>query len=163
MIAPAGRTTFVALALGLVLVACVNEAKGPTAPDARAAVSFACSTAQDAPLVVSGASASPNTLWPPNHKMVAVAVSYSVSDACGRPTPTCGLSVSSNEPVNGIGDGNTAPDWIVRSASAVDLRAERAGPLSGRVYTITVTCSDGARTSTTTTTVTVPHDKGKRA
>jgi len=161
MIAPIGKTTLALLAIALAAAACSHDAKSPTAPGDRAA-SFACSTAQDAPLVVGGVSASPNTLWPPDHRMVAVTVSYAVSDACSRPTPTCALTVASSEPANGLGDGDTAPDWAIRSATAVDLRAERAGPEHGRVYTITVTCSDDSRTSATTTTVTVPHDQGQR-
>jgi hypothetical protein len=95
-----------------------------------------------------GASASPSTLWPPNHKMVEVTVNYSMADNC---TPsaglTCTLSVTSNEPVNGTGDGDTAPDWEVIDARRVRLRAERAGNGQGRVYTITITCWDGAGNS----------------
>ncbi|HEV7488191.1 MAG TPA: hypothetical protein VGQ65_21155 [Thermoanaerobaculia bacterium] len=40
----------------------------------------------------------------------------------------------------------------------VNLRAERSGTGSGRIYTITVTCADGGgHTSTKTTQVTVAH------
>src|SRR5689334_6007828 len=38
----------------------------------------------------------------------------------------CALSVSSNEPTDGPGDGHTAPDWEVVDAHHVLLRAERA-------------------------------------
>src|SRR5215210_955254 len=76
-------------------------------------------------------SATPNTLWPPNHKWRDIMVNYLVSDNC--PGTTCQLTVTSNEPVNDIGDGNTAPDWIVLDDHRVQLRAERAGPLNGRV------------------------------
>ncbi len=82
-------------------------------------------------------------LWPPNHKMIAVALDYGVADNCD-PNPTCALSVSSNEPVNGSGDGNTSTDWQVVDAHHVLLRAERAGTGSGRLYTVTAACTDSA-------------------
>ncbi len=58
-------------------------------------------------------SANPQTLWPPNHKMVPVTIAVSASDNYD-PAPSCKIiSVASNEPVNGTGDGNTAPDWVI--------------------------------------------------
>ena len=60
------------------------------------------------------------------------------------------------------GDGNTAPDWEITGPLTVDLRAERAGGGDGRVYTITVECSDASgNKSWTTVEVKVPHNKGK--
>jgi hypothetical protein len=52
-------------------------------------------------------------------------VNYTVNDNCGM--PACVLSVTSNEPINGTGDGDTAPDWEIVDAHHVRLRAERAG------------------------------------
>jgi hypothetical protein len=108
--------------------------------------------------VINGASAKPEVLWPPNHKMVEVTVNYTVTDPCPN---TCVLTVSSNEPVNGIGDGNTSPDWEVIDAHHVNLRAERSGPGSGRIYTLTLTCSNDVNKLSTTArlTVVVPHDQ----
>ncbi len=98
------------------------------------------------------------SLWPPNHKFVDVTVNYNVADNCGP--VNCVLSVTSNEPENGTGDGDTAPDWIIVDAHHVELRAERAGNGTGRIYTITVTCTDSAgNTSTQAVQVTVPHSK----
>jgi len=104
--------------------------------------------------VIAGTAATPGVIRPPNHKMIDVAVNYSASDFSGA---SCSLSVASNEPINGTGDGNTSVDWQVLGANRVLLRAERAGTGSGRVYTITVTCADplGNR-STGRTTVSVP-------
>ncbi len=111
--------------------------------------------------VIHNLSASPNNLWPPNHKMKDVAVNYTTTDNCPGPIIGCSISVTSNEPVNGTGDGDTAPDWIVIDDHHVKLRAERAGGGNGRIYTITTTCHDQyGNTSSGTTTVTVNHDNG---
>ena len=110
-----------------------------------------------APVIVSVA-ATPSVLKPPNHRMVGVTVNVSATDTCD-PVPFCRLmAVSSNEPVNGQGDGNTAPDWQITGPLTADLRAERSGTGSGRVYTLTTECRDATgNTSQGTTTVTVPH------
>jgi subtilisin-like proprotein convertase family protein len=108
---------------------------------------------------MSNPTASPSSLWPPNHKMKDVTVSYSAADNCGGPSAaTCVItSVTSNEPVNGTGDGDTAPDWQIVNNHLVRLRAERSGDGTGRVYTITVTCTDGSgNTTVKTVNVTVP-------
>jgi hypothetical protein len=107
-------------------------------------------------------SASPNLLWPPNHKMRPVKVAVSVSDTCDQAL-TCEIaSVSSNEPEYGIGDGDTAPDWQITGTLTANLRAERSGNGSGRVYSITVACTDASgNSSAKIATVIVPHDQGK--
>jgi len=109
--------------------------------------------------IISGASATPAALWPPNHKMVDVTVDYTVTDPCPN---TCVLTVSSDEPVNGTGDGNTDPDWEVVDAHHVRLRAERAGNSNGRIYTIDITCTNDTNKLSTTKTVkvVVVHDQG---
>lgn len=109
---------------------------------------------------VDGVAASPDELWPPNHKMVAVTVEVGTAQ-CGA-GPACQIvEVQSNEPENGLGDGDTAPDWEITGALTVDLRAERAGGGNGRIYTIIVECGEGAGTPTVhNATVTVPHSRG---
>jgi uncharacterized repeat protein (TIGR01451 family) len=100
------------------------------------------------------------TLWPANHQMVPVTVTYSASGNCGA--TSCGLSVASNEPVNGSDDGDTAPDWQILDAHHVLLRAERSGTGTGRTYTISVTCTDSAGNATVrTVNVTVPRSQQK--
>ena len=96
------------------------------------------------PPTITTESARPASLWPPNHTMRDVLVNYTAIDNCSS---TCTLSVTSNEPVNGTGDGDTAPDWEIVDAHHVRLRAERAAIGIGRTYTITVTCTDGAGNS----------------
>jgi len=105
-----------------------------------------------APAITSLAAA-PNVLWPPNHKMGPVAVSVSASGGCGD--ASCRItSVSSNEPVDADGD------WVITGSLTLNLREDRLGNGTGRVYTITVECIDGSGNSTTkTVTVTVPHDQ----
>lgn len=103
-------------------------------------------TVQDAQgPTITGLSASPATLWPPNHKYRDVTVAYTTADNCsGAPVIACALSVTSNEPINGLGDGDTSPDWQVVNPHLVKLRSERGGGGSGRIYTIQVTCTDAA-------------------
>jgi uncharacterized lipoprotein YddW (UPF0748 family) len=98
-------------------------------------------------------------LWPANHHMVSVNVSYVASDNCD--TSATSLSISSNEPEDGLGDGDTSPDWEVISDHEVRLRAERAGTGDGRIYTITVTATDlSGNITTATTNVSVPMSQG---
>jgi hypothetical protein len=122
----------------------------------------ACGAGNDTqPPSVSAPNASPNSLWPPNHTMRSVTVGYNAEDNCGSVNCVIG-GVTSNEPVNGTGDGDTAPDWVIVDSHHVQLRAERAGAGAGRVYTITVACTDSAdNTTTKTVSVTVPKSQGK--
>lgn len=112
--------------------------------------------------VIQSLAAAPNELWPPNHKMVSVTINVVVSDNCGVGVTSKITDVSSNEPENGLGDGDSAPDWEITGNLTLNLRAERSGKGIGRVYVITVECSDehGNR-STGTVTVKVPFSKKK--
>jgi len=104
-----------------------------------------------------------DTLWPPNHKMVPVTVEVSSSGLYGAEAICYITSVSSNEPEDGLGDGDTTLDWEVTEDLTVNLRAERSGSGDGRIYTHTVECTDSSgNTTTATTEVTVPHDLGKK-
>jgi hypothetical protein len=91
-------------------------------------------------------------LGPPDHKMVAVRVLASFTDNHG-PAVSRIIQITSNEPENGTGDGDTAPDFQITGLLTANLRAERAGPGTGRVYTILVQTSDqlgNARTDAVT-------------
>ena len=113
------------------------------------------------PPVIVSASATPNVLWPPNHKMVAISVNADVTDTCGATTWKI-IRVRSNEAVNGRGDGNTAPDWVITGAHTLKLRAERSGTKQDRVYTITIQAKDESKnlSEPTAITVTVPKSQG---
>jgi hypothetical protein len=109
------------------------------------------------PPAVGNPSALPGMLWPANHKMNNITVSYTATDNCAA--VSCVLSVTSNQPINGTGDGDTALDWEIVDATHVRLRAERAGNGNERIYTIAVTCTDASGNVTTkTTTVVIPHN-----
>ena len=61
------------------------------------------------------------------------------------------ISVISNEPISG-------QDWIVTGDLTLSVRAERSNKGTGRIYTITVACTDpSGNRSTKTVTVTVPR------
>jgi hypothetical protein len=102
------------------------------------------------------AAVTPAVLWPPNHKLVPIAINATAADGCdARPTVTC--AATSNEPDNGLGDGDTTGD-VKWQNGALFLRAERSGTGAGRVYTITCTATDGSgNQSRATATVAVPH------
>jgi hypothetical protein len=130
----------------------VTDSTGATSSD-----TVQVTVADTTPPTITGVTATPATLSPPNHQLVNVQVAATVAASCDA-TATCRiLQISSNEPDNGTGDGDTAPDWIITGPLTAQLRAERAGSGSGRVYTITVRCTDAAgNSSTRTVTVTVP-------
>jgi hypothetical protein len=111
----------------------------------------------------------PNTtiLWPPNHKMVNIVINANAKDESGLPVRLSAV-VSSNEPQDGLGDGDTAPDWtdpVIDQANGIitlQLRAERSGSGNGREYTIAITATDNTgNSSTAAVVIIVPHDKGK--
>ncbi|MGH2529721.1 MAG: endonuclease/exonuclease/phosphatase family protein [Actinomycetota bacterium] len=103
------------------------------------------------------ASASPNLLWPPTHRYVTVQASVTVADD-RDPSPTVELvSVTSNEPDDGVDDGNTTNDVVIVDDDTFRLRAERSGVGAGRIYTITYRATDACgNESVQSTTVTVP-------
>lgn len=126
-------------------------------------------TVQDTtPPIVDSVSASPSTLWPPNHKFTTVQISVVAHDTCD-PNPKCAvIAIASSEPPTGGGQGNTQPDfqfttqYMTSPATLpVQLRAEREGTGGGRVYTVTVNCKDAANNVSlpATTQVTVAHNQ----
>lgn len=102
----------------------------------------------------------PEVLWPPNHRMVPVAAVGLAIDAVDVLVPTRIVSVTSNEPVDGTGDGDTAPDWEITGPATVNLRAERSGTGNGRIYIITLEARDrSGNASMRTVNVIVPKHR----
>ncbi|HKI01665.1 MAG TPA: choice-of-anchor X domain-containing protein [Thermoanaerobaculia bacterium] len=109
---------------------------------------------------------SPTALWPPNHRLEEIVATISVEDD-QDPHPVVRLvSITSSEPDNGLGDGDTANDIQGADLGTDDrrffLRAERSGTGTGRTYTVTYEASDAAGNITTVTKqVTAPISRPK--
>lgn len=113
------------------------------------------------PPVIKNLFATPDAISPPNHKMRPVIITVYATDMCDA-TPVCRIvSVTSDESDDGSGDGKTEPDWEITAGDlSADLRAERSGEGDGRVYTLTVECTDASEnTSSGTVEVAVPLDQ----
>lgn len=111
--------------------------------------------------VCSGATVDTTTLWPPDHTLRNVTISGLTDPDPGDKVTINVTKVTQDEPVNGLGDGDTSPDAITpANSNVVKLRAERSGTADGRVYAITFTGTDaGGLSCTGTVNVSVPHDQ----
>jgi len=121
-------------------------------------------TVRDTTAPVLTASLSRNVLWPPKHNLVPITANIQASDACD-PNPTVVLvSITSNEPDNGLDDGDT-PNDIQGAAFGTDdrsffLRAERSGTGTGRIYTVRYRARDvSGNVSFATAQVSVPYNQ----
>jgi hypothetical protein len=155
-----GKTADVVLPLGdHVITLRVTDATGLNSTD-----SVDVKVVDTMPPVVE-LSTTPSRLWPPNHKMVHVQANLTVHE-CGPYTVSL-ESITSSESDNGLGDGDTSNDIQGAELGTADydfdLRAERSGGGSGRIYTVTYRVTDAGGLSTLATThVVVPHDQGKK-
>jgi hypothetical protein len=100
--------------------------------------------------------ADPGQLWPPNHKLVPVTASVDETDALSGAAGFTLVSVTSNE-----GTAADIQGFVPGTASlSGQLRADRAGTGTGRIYTLLYRGQDLAgNTATCTTVVVVPHDQ----
>jgi hypothetical protein len=102
-------------------------------------------------------------LWPPNHKMIPVSIEGVMDeDSLYNQVTLVITGVTQDEPVNGLGDGDSSPDAVVQPDEAEDtvlLRAERSGTGNGRVYVVSFTADDGYESCTGAVVVTVPHSR----
>ncbi len=110
------------------------------------------------PPAITGMPAPGCTLWSPDHKMVEVATVSASDGLTGLFSLT--VTATSNEP-----DDTDGPDVVVTgsgSSRTIQLRADRLGAGTGRLYTIIGAATDYAgNVATATATCTVPHDQGK--
>lgn len=131
----------------------------PTSLGDDASVTFAASDhdplvgyfCTDATAPSLSASATPSTLFPPNHKLVTVEASTSASDDRDADVDVELVSVTSSEPddLPGDADGNTTGDVVVVDDDTFRLRAERIETGTGRTYTITYRATDACGNATT--------------
>jgi hypothetical protein len=106
-----------------------------------------------------------STLWPPNHKMVAITLSGEI-DPDGDITTLTVTGVTQDEPTNGLGDGDTPKDAKYPDSATnpgpLQVRSERSGLGDGRIYVISYNLIDGKGGSCDgSVTVGVPHDQSK--
>ena len=110
-------------------------------------------------------------LWPPNHRMVDIHATVSLTGgcptACPAPPTVVLVSLTSSEPddVNGAEDGQTANDIqdVTLDSADFDLkvRAERDGTGNGRFYELVYAATDCfGDTAVGTGGIFVPHDEG---
>jgi hypothetical protein len=117
------------------------------------------------PPVITSLSVNPGNLWPPNHKLVAVRVTGTAVD---NVTPSNNIvmriiSITSTEPLNAKGDGNSDYDYEITGLMTVNLRAERSGTGDGRIYTITIRATDAAgNSSLSSVNLGVVHDQDSK-
>jgi hypothetical protein len=99
------------------------------------------------------------TLWPPNHKLTEVAKVTPGGSLSGIVAGSLSVTATSNEPEDGLGDGDVSPDVVI-TGGVVSLRAERSALGSGRLYTIAATVTDLAgNVAKAAATCSVPHDR----
>jgi len=104
-------------------------------------------------------SVAPTMLWPPDHKMVEITPSWTVSDECDASPDVSLVGIVANEGDDTIGDGHTTDDIQIGEDGSIYLRSERSGTSSDRVYTITYQAVDDCGNATVrSATVSIPHD-----
>lgn len=110
------------------------------------------------PIECTKAAPTVTALWPPNHKFVAVGIE-GIVDEGGLPFTTTITSIQQDEPLDIDGSGHTEIDGVGVGSSVVNLRAERSGGGSGRLYFINFMATDTSQaTCSGSVTVMVPHD-----
>jgi hypothetical protein len=113
------------------------------------------------PPEITSLTASPNRIWPPNHKWVAVTCNAVVKTSCDMPVTCRIVEITCNETPNSPGSGHTQSDWEITGDKTCNLRAERTGHgKDGRVYTIHVRAEISPDLfDDATVNVVVPHDQ----
>ncbi|MEK6374064.1 MAG: HYR domain-containing protein [Acidobacteriota bacterium] len=133
--APASGSTF---PLGTTTVQCsATDAHGN-----HSNKSFLVTVRDTTAPVILGIDGTPReVLWPNNHKMQTTTVIVVATDNVDASPHARIISVTSDQPVNDGGDGDTSPDWLITGDLTVQLRSERTSGVD-RHYTITVEVTD---------------------
>jgi len=148
----------------------LDDGSGSGAPDYNAFVDFLEGWGQchfnisqvirNKPPSCDRAIASPQLLWPPNHKYVDISIN-NVVDPDGDTVTIVINGIKQSESTSETGSGNTCPDGKGIGTGIASVRSERSGNLNGRRYAISFTASDGKGGSCQGTVgVCVPHDQG---
>jgi hypothetical protein len=121
-------------------------------------------TVYDDPPACGTATPSPSILWPPDHKMVAIAINGVTDPDPGANVKLTVTSIWQDEPVLSSSNGSVIPDAAGIGTAAPSVRAERAGdpklPGDGRVYHIFFSADDGfGGVCNGEVKVGVPHDQ----
>jgi CSLREA domain-containing protein len=137
-----------------------TDQRGVTRPQGAGCDIGAFELVQNQPPSCASVAASPNRLWPPNHKLRLITLS-GATDPDGDTVTLTITGVTQDEPVSGLGPDDVSPDAQTGTQShTVFLRAERSDAGDGRVYRISFTGADGnGGTCSGTATVGVPKSR----
>jgi hypothetical protein len=133
----------------------------PAGTNVEQTLANALLTVVNSPPVCTPAFAVPASVWPPNHKLVAVQIA-GVTDPEQDPISISVTGVLQDERTDATGSGDTCPDASGIGTSWAKVRAERSGQQDGRVYHIFFTASDGRGGQCQgEVKACVPHDQGR--
>jgi Tol biopolymer transport system component len=106
----------------------------------------------------SDVTATPDTLWPPNRRLVPVSFT-GATDPDGDQVTVTITGVTQDEPAGGMAGATLGP-----AANQASLRAERDGAGDGRVYRVAFKGTDGRGGECSGTAIVgVPHNRGSGA
>jgi hypothetical protein len=105
-----------------------------------------------APVIVS-AVGTPDVIWPPNHKFVAVTISVAAVDDFDASPVSEVVDVTSDDATL------AADDWAITGPMDVSLRAERPGDRARKYFVHVRTRDDAGNAAFTVVPIVVPHDR----